>query len=1347
MFVPHTYAASRVRRHGATMRCRVRLALVLFVGLLPATPTLAASSAPRIGGNTARPAPVAAVQTSGSTRTVTGTSATRVFETEFADSPTIPRAYRQGHTATVLQDGRVLVVGGTRDGVYLNSAEVYDPATNTWTLTGTLRQPRRDHTATLLQDGKVLIVGGQAGGPLSSAEVYDPATGAFTFAAPIHFPRYGHTASLLPDGAVLIVGGGGYYDDEGVFVIGYTTAERYDPVTRTWADVASISYGRAFHTATVLDDGKVLVAGGMYRDNPLDDNITPTIEVYDPTTGRWTLAAYLLSARYNHTATRLTDGRVLIAGGSDDVFPLTDAELFDPATGTRTRIDSLENGRAKHTATLLNDGTVLISGGATESSHPYTIPNVERYDPTTNTWSNSGDLSHAREEHTATLLPDGTVMVVGGSNRGSRSIGPVETLASAEFYDPNAGTWTLAAPTLRSRENGTASRLLDGRVLVAGGGYLNDANFSSNDPVATPGAEVYDSDASTWTTTDSMDSTREDHAATVLNDGRVLVAGGYTGGYNGDTLASVEVYDPDTETFTLADDLQQARRNHTATTLADGRVLVVGGSDGAAALRSAELRDPDTGTWTLATNLRTRRSNHTATLLADGTVLVVGGFDGNQSLTSAEVYDPAANTWSSTGTLTFAHSNHTATLLKSGKVLVASGGNAEVYNPATRTFARAGALQTERVHHTATALPDGTVLITGGYDFDNDAAEGYIWNSVELYDPATNAFSDIGGLQQARDQHTATLLPDGSVLVVGGDNTSSPLRPERGMFRSNTFTGTLTLPTGWLTATTVLTITGATSGAPLVEGAINDEPPFLIREGQAVTTTLRNMLDGDNQQLSLRLRDIKGGSAVVLTTTANIDLNGPDSVLTPLPPTSRASFKIQWGGGDGGSGITSYDLEVRDGAEGAWMPLLTGTTARETMFRGERGTTYFFRIRARDVAGNIGSWSDICSTTVDGTPPTSRMQELPATSPITIPLQWQGWDQSSPVTGYDLDVRDGSDGTWTPILTDTTALTTTFVGQPNHTYYFRLRARDEAGNVEDWPSPFDTETEVDTTIPTVSDFSINWGARATTDGYLYLYVEGADTQSSVTEARVWGNGAWQPWRVIGWQELTLAKPDGPKEVRAQVRDSVGNVSEIVTRTIRLDTAAGTAQTLSINNGALYTNVPTVTLRIGGPVDAYQMQVSNTGGFEDASWQPFDSRLAWTLSTYEGYVLPRTVYVRIKKPGDIITSSVGDDIVYDPVAPSGSVEITGVSSSSLAVRLQAADPDNLSGVAHMRLSTDPQFAGAKWQPYATSATVPRVGGATRVFAQFRDGAGNPSAVRSATPNSSVDFQVFLPSIAN
>ena len=348
------------------------------------------------------------------------------------------------------------------------------PRVPAWSITGDLQVARCGGTATLLTSGKVLVVGGSNGGDctgdtvatLGTAELYDPVTGSWTVTGSLKQPRTNHTATLLPSGLVLVVGG--QVASPGHFQT-ISTAELYDPVSGSWSSTGTPTAQRVYHTATLLQNGKVLVAGGCCAAS----GAPASAELYDPSTGTWSGTGNLVAGRFWHTATLLRNGKVLVAGGLL-YAPATmgqikgSAELYDSVTGAWSATGELNNDRAQHTATLLPDGRVLVASGESPyDDYGGTPGTAEIYDPITARWSDTGNLGAIRNGHTATLLPGGKVLVVGGVY--------FSTSNRAELYDSASGSWTPSGGLTVPRFFGHTAR-----SLQMGGSWLRRARAKTS---------------------------------------------------------------------------------------------------------------------------------------------------------------------------------------------------------------------------------------------------------------------------------------------------------------------------------------------------------------------------------------------------------------------------------------------------------------------------------------------------------------------------------------------------------------------------------------------------------------------------------------------------------------------------------------------------------------------------------------------------------------------------------------------------------------------------------------------------------------------------------------------------
>lgn len=359
--------------------------------------------------------------------------------------------------------------------------------------------------------------------------------------------------------AINLLGNGDniYFKVEAIDSYGsYTLKVNENIVENVFVSTGSMSNARAFHTASLNNDGNVIVIAGLSG----SDSYLNSVELYDTDAGTFSNLNSLAISIVGHSSALLTSGDLLITGGEDASSYYSDTH-YVTSSSTSAQKDMLST-RIHHTTTLLGTGDVLIAGGKNNS----VLNTGELY---INQASVGNTMSSPRYWHTATLLDNGKVLLAGGID------GSASTLSSADLYDT---TFSATGSMTAARAYHTATKLSNGKVLIAGG--RNTATLSS--------AELYDPDAGTFSSTGSMTTARAYHTATLLDNGKVLIAGGL----DSSDLQSTELYDPDTGTFSAASNMSVARGNHQAIKLNNGRVLITGGRNGSTYHNSAEIYYP-----------------------------------------------------------------------------------------------------------------------------------------------------------------------------------------------------------------------------------------------------------------------------------------------------------------------------------------------------------------------------------------------------------------------------------------------------------------------------------------------------------------------------------------------------------------------------------------------------------------------------------------------------------------------------------------------------------------------------------------------------------------------------------
>lgn len=731
-------------------------------------------------------------------------------------------------TATPLGDGRALVAGGSSGGTLLSSTLLYDPAKRAWSDGPSMTTARAGHTATQMSDGRVLVVGGTGlvGGkrvPIPEAEIYDPERERWLSAGALSVARRDHTATLLRTGRILVVAGQGSGDTAGQPGAYLSSTEMFDAAGGTWSLADPLTHSRRAHSATLLADGRLMVAGGVGAAGRVGAS-----EVYDVGDGAWQLlGGSLVTPRADHSSSLLPDGTVLLVGGSSRTGVVGRSERFSISTSRWEPGPSLVTPRDGHSALSLPNGSVLVGGGREQG-----LSEVELYDMGRGRFVAAPPMANPRWGHAMGLLATGEVLVVGGSRTTANvpeELNSAETLLLSGHVRPQitnveprggptfGGTLVTLrgsnmAPLsevqfggLRAQIESSSATTVSVRAPAHSQGTVPIDLVTSDGRATSAGHSTFTYGSGAWypapatATPDGL--ARFWHATASLRDGSALLSGGtadFTSPH--DVLTSVELYNARIQAWSAAAPMKTPRLNHASTTLSDGRVMVSGGQNHQqGGLSSAEIYDPVRDKWTGATPMSVPRVSHTLTPLPDGRVLAAGGSssdDRGQQWNTAEIYDPVANVWKPTGSMADGRVNHTATPLSNGNVIVVGGyGNdhvisflpsstgrttantsVEVFDHVSARWVSSSPLSEGRADHTATLLGDNSILVAGGTGGSFDGI-----STAERYDPGADKWTTTPLLNDARGGHGAALLPDGKVLVAGsgpvtvGEATPGPV--------------------------------------------------------------------------------------------------------------------------------------------------------------------------------------------------------------------------------------------------------------------------------------------------------------------------------------------------------------------------------------------------------------------------------------------------------------------------------------------------------------------------------------------------------------------------------------------
>lgn len=725
-----------------------------------------------------------------------------------------PDWQRHGHTATVLPDGRVLVVGGRHASGGWPIAEygvlILDPGSGTWTPAAPTRVPRANQSAIDLANGRVLVVGGD---PYPedpeqrrhvSAECYNPARDVWEDVAVPPDLRLFHIIGRFKDGRVLTIGSSERATEKPSLMPTWVAHPyTFDPASSTWtrgAPVPDVDLG----AMTLLPDGRMLCSGGLHdhfdpeaalarvdADADPDEiqrmhrlEISPRVWLFNPAADTWTARAPMSVPRASHTLTPLADGCVLATGGQtvppgtmpylfEQLEALASTEIYDPVADRWTAATPLPAPRVAHHALALTGGRFVLVIGGDRLGGSTVARTVHLYDSADGQWHQLPRPAMARHGDAVVRVPPRRIVDVGGNYHEPLAECldfAVQPLGWRPLPRMAPGTRPECSPaeTLVERWGHAATVLPDGSVIVAGG-----ERDQPTWPPAEPRAVRYVPAERRWVDAGRLPHPVDRPSAVLLRDGRVALLGG--DGWERDG-ADVQVWDPPTSTWSVAAPLTCPRSAVGAVVLPDGRVMAIGGrahrSDGDAlpygATGDVEISEPTLDAWHLGPPLTTPRMDPHVFALTDGSVLVVGGTQvdarARRTVGSIERLDAGATEWRVVASLP-EHTNQ-AVQLSDGRILAFGGGAAALYDPADGAVRQVPGVFASWPAQ-ATRLPDGRVVSAYAQHVGRSHAEA----SVAIFDPASLTWTTRRiGVACRRYWHTVSPRPDGTLLLVGGEH-------------------------------------------------------------------------------------------------------------------------------------------------------------------------------------------------------------------------------------------------------------------------------------------------------------------------------------------------------------------------------------------------------------------------------------------------------------------------------------------------------------------------------------------------------------------------------------------------